>query len=139
MRGETQLLLWITGVHVLGFVCVALLIFPALRDSGPDTHGQDGGSDDGWGNLPAAPPKPSRWPGGGIPLPDAVQSRVRLREPGSLRERLPTPQRRPVREPDRRPVREPGRRPVRALSGAGRRPAAPAPSSGSRRRCGSAG
>jgi hypothetical protein len=116
MHGEAQLLLWITGVHLLGIVCVGLLIIPALRDADDSAQGSEGGSDDGWGNLPVDPPRPSRWPGGGIPLPDAVQSRIRLREPGRLRDRLPAPQRRPAREPDRRPVRA-----LTAASGSRRR------------------
>jgi hypothetical protein len=110
MSGEAQLLLWIAGVHLLGFICVGLLMIPALRDVDDRPPESESGSDEGWGNLPAGNPKPSRWPGGGLPLPDAVQSRVRLRGPGRLSDLLPARQRRPVREP----VRQPGRRPVRA-------------------------
>jgi hypothetical protein len=105
MSGEAQLLLWIAGVHLLGFLCVGLLMIPALRDSNDVPPHSDSDSDDGWGNLPTVPRSPSRFPGGGLPLPDAVQSRVRLREPGRLADRRPAPQRRPAREPDRRPVR----------------------------------
>jgi hypothetical protein len=105
MSGEAQLLLWIAGVHLLGFICVGMLMLPALRESGDQSEETEGGSDEGWGNLPNAKPSPSRWPGGGLPLPDAVQSPVRLREPGRLADRIPPPERRPAREPDRRPVR----------------------------------
>jgi hypothetical protein len=116
MRGEAQLLLWIAGVHVLGFVCVGVLMIPALRGTDDSAGGSEGGSDDGWGNLPVSPPKPGRWPGGGIPLPDAVQSHVRLREEGRLHDRLAKPERRPAREPVRRPVRA-----LRSASGSPRR------------------
>ncbi len=100
------MLLFLVGVHILGFIAVAILLIPALRDdnSGLDEDGNDG-TDDGWGNRPNVRPDPSRWPGGGIPLPDAEQSKVRLREPGRLTEHLPVPQRRPSREPVREPTR----------------------------------
>jgi F0F1-type ATP synthase membrane subunit c/vacuolar-type H+-ATPase subunit K len=61
----------------------------------PDGGGDDFGPGDGW------PPAPR--PRGGIPLPDAEQSPVRLRGHA--------PTRRPVRP--RRPAREPGRAPSR--------------------------
>jgi hypothetical protein len=110
MSGESQLLLWIAGVHLLGLVCVAALLIPAFRD---DTHGTgrrpDQGSDDGPGNDRRPPPGPSGAPSGGIPLPDAEPARARLREPGRLSERVPRPERRPAREPEREPVRTPER------------------------------
>jgi hypothetical protein len=105
MSGEAQLLLWIAGVHLLGFVCVGMLILAALRDP-PDTPGtSDSSSDDGWGNQRPVRPSPWNVPGGGLPLPDALQSAVRLRGPGRLSDLLPKPDRRPAREPERTPVR----------------------------------
>jgi hypothetical protein len=103
---QFQMLLFLVGVHILGFIMIAILMIPALRDndSGYDEDGSDG-SDDGWGNRPNVKPDPNRWPGGGIPLPDAEQSKVRLREPGRFTERLTGPERRPVHEPERKPVR----------------------------------
>lgn len=92
-------------IHVVGLIAVAVLMIPALRDEEPPAEQEGGSSDDGWGNLPIRPPAPSRWPGGGIPLPDAEQSRVRLRGPGRIADRLSHPQRRRVREPERQPVR----------------------------------
>jgi hypothetical protein len=102
---EVQLLLWMTGIHFVGFICVGLLMIPALRDGDEPTDQDSGNSDDGWGNLPNVKPDSGGWPGGGIPLPDAQQSSVRLRGPGRISEKLATPQRRRVREPERRPVR----------------------------------
>lgn len=103
---QFQMLLFLVGVHILGFIAVAILMIPVLRD---DDHGSEedtsGGSDDGWGNRPNFRPDPSRWPGGGIPLPDAEQSKVRLRGPDRIREHLPVPQRRPAHEPQRQPIR----------------------------------
>jgi len=105
----TQLLLFLVVVHVLGFIAVGLLIIPALRDDNSDPGEDTGSSDDGWGNLPNVKPDPNRWPGGGIPLPDAEQSLVRLRGPGKLSDKVVSPHRRPVREPQRIPTRTHGR------------------------------
>lgn len=103
---EVQLLLWLTGIHLVGFLCVGLLVLPVLReDSDPPPEQDSGSSDDGWGNLPANRPHDRGWPGGGLPLPDAEQSRVRLREPGRISERIRAPERRPAREPVRQPAR----------------------------------
>lgn len=108
MSGDAQVLLWIAGVHLLGLGCIAVLLFPALRDDKPDkSRRQDGEGDDGWGRGPKLPPTPPSPPRGGIPLRDAVQSRVRLREPGRLRDKRPRPARRPAREPGRQPARTP--------------------------------
>lgn len=110
MSGDAQVLLWIAGVHLLGLGCIAVLLFPALRDESPGpARRSEGNEDEGWGRGPKRPPEPPAPPRGGIPLPDAVQSRIRLREPGRLSELLPRPQRRPAREPARRPTRTPHR------------------------------
>lgn len=93
-----QLMLFLLVVHMIGFVAVGLLMIPVLRDD-PNESDDEGGSDDGWGNRPNVRPSPGRWPGGGIPLPDAEQSPVRLREPGRLADKVVGPQRRPAREP----------------------------------------
>lgn len=114
MSGDTQLVLWIAGVHLLGLVAVGVLLLPALRDSPVSPSWGDNDGDDGWGRGPQSPPEPPAPPQGGIPLEDADPARVRLREPGRLADLLPPRERRPVREPARRPVREPaapGRRP----------------------------
>jgi hypothetical protein len=110
MSGDTQLMLWIAGVHLLGMGCVAVLLIPALR-SEPDipTRRSDTDGEDGWGRGPRKPPEPPESPRGGIPLLDAEQARVRLREPGRLSERLPRRERRPAREPQRRPAPVPHR------------------------------
>ena len=99
-------MLFLFGVHIFGFIAVGLLMFPVLRDDPSDADEDGGSSDDGWGNKPSVRPDPSRWPGGGIPLPDAEQSAIRLREPGRLRDKLLPPERRPAREPvPSKPVR----------------------------------
>ena len=106
MSGEYQLLLMIAAMHVLGLGCVGVLVVLALRqDAERDRGGTDRGSDDGWGNKPRRPPEPSDRPWGGVPLPDARQAGVRLRDDRKLADRLPPPERRPAREPERAPVR----------------------------------
>jgi hypothetical protein len=103
---DLQLMLFLVGVHIFGFIAVGLLMLPVLRDDPSDTDEEGGSSDDGWGNRPNVKPDPSRWPGGGIPLPDADQSAVRLREPGRLGDKLTSPERRPAREPaPQKPIR----------------------------------
>lgn len=103
-------MLWIAGVHLVGLACVAVLMFPALKDT-PSTPKprKDGESDDGWGRGPKLPPSPPKSPRGGIPLPDAVQASKRLRGPGRLTEQRPRHRQRPAREPARRPQRVPHR------------------------------
>jgi hypothetical protein len=106
MTGESQLvLLTIAGVHLLGLACVAILMLTALRAEPQDPPRQDPGSDDGRGNDRRRPRHPSDRPRGGIPLPDAQQSRIRLRDDRRLADELPRRLRRPAREPARRPVK----------------------------------
>ncbi len=107
MSGEAQLLLMIAGVHFLGLGCVAVLIIPALREPpGPSSSSSDSGSDEGWGRGPKLPPKLPEPPRGGIPLPDAIPARVRLRDHRRLSDYRPKRDRRPAREPQRTPVRQ---------------------------------
>jgi hypothetical protein len=83
-----------------------VLIVVALRGENEGPRGAEGGgSDDGWGNEPRRPPQPSDRPWGGVPLPDAKQSRLRLRDHRKLADLLPRRSRRPAREPERTPVR----------------------------------
>ncbi len=106
MSGDAQLMLMIAGVHLLGLACVAILMIPALRDNPlPPPESGESGSDEGWGKGRKTPPKRPEPPSGGLPLPDAVPARVRLRDHRRLADLLPKPARRPAREPERQPVR----------------------------------
>jgi len=106
MSGEYQLLLMIAGMHVLGLGCAVVLIWLALREGGDELPRSDGyGSDGGWGNDRRQPPKPSDRPWGGVPLRDAGQPRVRLRDHRKLQDLKPRHERRPAREPKRSPTR----------------------------------
>ncbi len=95
----------VAGMHLLGLVCAAALILPALRND-PDLPPRND-SDEGWGHGPRRPESPSDLPQGGLPLPDAEPASVRLRDHRRLGELLPQRERRPAREPERRPAREP--------------------------------
>ncbi|MGO9903160.1 MAG: hypothetical protein ACLP0J_26540 [Solirubrobacteraceae bacterium] len=108
MTSADSLMLWIAGFHFVGLLCVAALLIPALRSDDTPGSAEGGSSDDGWGNLPQEPPRPKLLPGGGIPLPDAVPSRVRLRDHRRLSDMRKAPERRPAREPVRTPQRVPG-------------------------------
>lgn len=98
-------MLMIAVVHLVGLGCVAALIIPALHGDSNPSPPPDGGSDDGRGNDRRRPIAPPRGPRGGIPLPDAVPARIRLREPARLGDLIPHRGRRPTREPVRPPVR----------------------------------
>lgn len=104
MSSAAQLVLMVGGMHLLGLVCAVLLILPAIRDQ-PEPPQPPGSSSDGGGGLRRPVPRKPVRPWGGIPLPDAQPSRIRLREPGRLADLLPRPTRRPAREPNRRPAR----------------------------------
>ena len=106
MVGIDQLILMVVGMHLLACACAAVLIIHA-KNAAPTLpwRGPDGGSDDGWGNQRRNPRPPSSLPGGGLPLPDAVPARVRLRDHRRLADLTPPRERRPSREPVRQPVR----------------------------------
>jgi hypothetical protein len=94
------------GLLSLGFV-LAVAFFPlVLGRRGPKPAGPENDDGDGWGRRgPDRPPTPKGGPTGGIPLPDAIQSRIRMRGPGRLSEHRQARVRRPAREPERRPIR----------------------------------
>ena len=106
MSGDVELMLMVAGMHLLGLVCAAALILPALRNEPGMPPRGERDSDDGWGHGPPRPPSPSERPTGGLPLPDAEPAGVRLRDHRRLGELLPRRERRPAREPIREPVRQ---------------------------------
>ncbi|MGN6189721.1 MAG: hypothetical protein ACTHOE_12565 [Conexibacter sp.] len=110
MGDETLLVALLGGLHLLGFGFAAVLLLPLLRDERivPIARGEDednrGGGNDRVQPLPRPGPR-----GGGIPLPDAVPARVRLREPARLADLLPPPRRRREHTPLPSPTRTPAR------------------------------
>ena len=102
MVGPEAALILTLVVHVLGTV---LLLWALLRgqDDKPDLRGWWWGDDGGDGPEPPSDrPGPT---GGGIPLPDAAQSPVRLRTAERLADRYARPGRRPQHTPERDPQR----------------------------------
>lgn len=100
---SATLLLTLVFLTIPGVMLVPMLLYRRPGGS-PDSSDDDGGG--GGGPGPPRPARPPR-PRGGVPLPDAEQARVRIREHG----RRLTGGRR-----TRRPAREPGRRPLRTPS-----------------------
>ena len=106
MTGDMELMLMIAGMHLLGLIGAFALLLPALRGESDVPPRSDRDSDDGWGHGPPKPPAPPELPTGGLPLPDAMPARVRLRDHRRLPEMQPPRERRPAREPERVPVHQ---------------------------------
>lgn len=110
MADETLLVALLGGLHLIGFGFAAILLLPLLRDERivPVPRGEEEDEGGGGGNDRLGPVAPRGPRGGGIPLPDAVPARVRLREPGRLADLLPPPGRRREHAPG--PARTPAHR-----------------------------
>jgi len=110
MGDETLLVALLGGLHLLGFGFAAVLLAPLLRDERvvPIAARGEDEEEGGGGNDRVAPTPPPGPRGGGIPLPDAVQARVRLRGPARLSDLIPAPARR-QREHAPAPLRIPVR------------------------------
>jgi hypothetical protein len=112
MADETLLVVVLGALHLLGFGFAAILLLPCLRDESllPRTiRGEE--EDEGGGGSDRRRPVSPRGPRpGGIPLPDAIPARVRLRDGRRLADLLPGAQRRPAHAPVPAPTRVPARR-----------------------------
>jgi hypothetical protein len=98
-----RLLLLFAMIWVMcALVLTPVILFPPSGQS-PGPPGGDGGGGGG-GDDPPEPPTEPPAPSGGLPLPDADQSRERVRDHDRPRRRR-VPLRRPSREPERRPAR----------------------------------
>ncbi|MDO8185931.1 hypothetical protein Q5424_05575 [Conexibacter sp. JD483] len=97
--GEETLVVVIFGtLHLVGLGLGMVLLLPLLREEHvapwvPPQEDDDGG---GGGNDRVAPDPPRGPSSGGLPLPDAVQTRVRLRSGERLADRRPARDRRPA-------------------------------------------
>lgn len=111
MDADAELVLLLGGIHIvgLGFACALLWHFARTKPREAWSIPEDDGDGGGGGNVGPDAPRPTRPRGGGLPLPDAVPARVRLREPGRLADGRPGRVRRPSREPERAPQRMPAR------------------------------
>jgi hypothetical protein len=106
------------GFDYLGLIYVGLvffaIFFPVVLErfvSRPTPPDSDSDSDGGSGGRPPQPRTPSSTPRGGLPLPDAEPTGLRLRGPGRLAEHHRARERRPAHAPDPSPKRSPARTP----------------------------
>jgi hypothetical protein len=102
---DQELVVIFGALHLVALAFGALLLVMFFRsetvspwegDDGEDEGG--GGGNDRAGDRPRAPA-----PTGGLPLPDAVPARVRLRDHRRLAELYPATPRRPEHAPEPRP------------------------------------
>jgi hypothetical protein len=102
---DAKLIMLFAVLHLVGMGLAGVLLVMFMRSDTTTAwprHDDDGGGGGGNDRVPPrAPPGPD---GGGLPLDDARPARVRLREPGRLADRLPTPPRRPAHAPQRAPA-----------------------------------
>jgi hypothetical protein len=115
---DLKLVLLFGALHLIGLGLAALLLVLFVRSDTAKTWSPPEDDDGGSGNDRRPPRRRGGPGGGGLPLPDALPARVRMRGAARLRDLLPRPERRPAHEPSRTPAR-----PVRA-SDPGRAPGA---------------
>jgi len=102
--GIAKLLALFSGVWLMS----SLLLSPALLFPPSDHLPGPSGGDGGGGDDPPEPPNTPSAPRGGLPLPDAEQTRERIRDHDRPdRRRRSLRPRRPAREPDRPPAPAP--------------------------------
>jgi hypothetical protein len=107
MTPDEELMVIFGALHLVALVLGGVLFVMFLRSEAGSGRRPPDDDDGGGGGNDRLSPGPKNSPSGGIPLPDAVQSSVRLRGPGRLSDLRPQHERRPAREPAR-----PGRRRV---------------------------
>jgi hypothetical protein len=109
MSPDEELMLIFGALHLVALALGIVLFVMFLRSEAgteykpPDDEDSGGGG----GNDRRLPGRPKNSPSGGLPLPDAEPSPVRLRTHQKLRDAHRSPERRRVPEPD-----EPARRRV---------------------------
>ena len=109
MSPDAELVVLLAGLHLLGFLFAAVLLLVLMRAETANAWSPPDEEDDDGGNDRRPRPEPRGPHGGGLPLPDAVQARVRLRGPERLSDLQPKPVRRRTREPA--PAPTPARHP----------------------------
>ena len=106
MSPDAELMVIFGTLHLIA-VALGVGLFVMFLRSESSQGGRPPDEDDGGGGNDRVPGRPKTSPTGGIPLPDAVQPKVRLRSHERLADLEPGRERRPAREPapERRPVR----------------------------------
>jgi len=107
MGADAELVLIFGALHLVAAVLGGVLLLLFLRsEETADWRPSSDEDDSGGGGNDRVPGVPKRTPpGGGVPLPDAEQSRLRLRGPGRLADARPRRGRRVTPEPERTPAR----------------------------------
>jgi hypothetical protein len=108
MSPDTELVVIFGALHLVALLLGGVLFVMFMRSDGSSSWPQDEEDEGGGGGNDRISDKPKTSPGGGIPLPSAVQSSTRLR---SASDKLADPRRRRVRTREREPVRSPHRVP----------------------------
>ena len=109
MSPDEELVVIFGALHLVALALGVLMFMLFLRSDTADGRQEPEDDEGGGGGSDRIGRGPKTSPSGGIPLPDAVPSRVRLRGPGRLADLLPPRERRRVAEPDRAPRRVPQR------------------------------
>ena len=100
MTPDEELMVIFGALHLVALVLGLILFVMFLRsEAGPGFKPPD--DDDGGGGNDRVTDKPKNSPSGGIPLPDAIQSSIRLRAHERLRDAYRQRERRRVAEPAR--------------------------------------
>ncbi len=109
MSPDSQLLVIFGALHLAALTLGGLLFLMFLRSDGSSKWSPPDEDDPGGGGNDRITDKPKTSPSGGLPLPDAIQSRLRLRS-GHERLAKMKPRRieRRVAEPARERPRVPG-------------------------------
>jgi hypothetical protein len=110
MSPDAELLVIFGALHLVALVLGGALFLMFLRSDSASNWSPDDEDDSGGGGNDRLGDKPKTSPSGGIPLPSAVQSSVRLR---TGHDRLADPQRRYVRHREPAPARHRPRVPDR--------------------------
>jgi hypothetical protein len=107
MTPDEELMVIFGALHLVALVLGAVLFVMFLRSDAGSGYRPPDEDDGGGGGNDRLSGGPKSSPSGGIPLPDAEQSSIRLRGHERLADLRPRPARRRVTEPA-----EPGRRRV---------------------------
>jgi hypothetical protein len=101
MTPDEELMVIFGALHLIALVLGLILFIMFLRSEAGSGFKRPDDDDDGGGGNDRVTDKPKNSPSGGIPLPDAIQSSVRLRSHERLRDAYRQRERRRVAEPAR--------------------------------------